>query len=62
MVLYDDAALATLGDITPNQMETIIAEGIVESNQALANSEVSAYLNPVHIGPVRACLFYETTH
>lgn len=57
MILYDDPALATLGGITSNQMETIIAESIVESNQALTNSEVSAYLNPVHIGPVRACLF-----
>lgn len=53
MVLYSSTGLAILGGITSQQMETVIAESIVESNQALDNSEVSAYLNPVLIGPVR---------
>lgn len=53
MVLYSGPALATLGGITSQQMETIIAESIAESNQALINSAISAHFNPVHIGPVR---------
>lgn len=57
MILYSDTALGTLGGITSQQMETIIAEGLADSNQALINSEIPAYFNPVYIGPVRRIAF-----
>lgn len=53
MVLYSVSALITLGGITPQQMETVILEGLVGTNEAMMNSGVSAYFNPVHIGLVR---------
>ena len=59
MVLYSVSALITLGGITPQQMETIILAGLVGTNQALVNSEVSAYMNPVHIGLVRLKIQYQ---
>ena len=53
MVLYSVSALTTLGGITPQQMETIILESLTGTNQAMVNSEVSVYMNPVHVGLVR---------
>lgn len=53
MVLYSVSALTTLGGITPQQMETVILESLVGTNQAMVNSGVSAYMNPVHVGLVR---------
>eukprot|EP00904_Undaria_pinnatifida_P008017 jgi/Undpi1/4345/HiC_scaffold_17.g07711.m1 len=50
MVLYSVASLVTMGVITPAQMETIILEGLVGTNEAFVNSEVPVYFNPVHIG------------
>ena len=52
MVLYSIASLTSLGEITHGQMETIILEGLVGTNEAFINSEVSARFNPVHIGLV----------
>lgn len=52
MVLYSRSALDTSG-ITAQQMETIILESLVGTNQAFVNSKVSASVNPVHIGLVR---------
>ena len=57
MVLYSVASLVTMGVITPAQMETIILEGLVGTNEAFVNSEVSVYFNPVHIGQVRCACF-----
>lgn len=53
MVLYSVSALTAQGGVTPQQMETIILESIVGSNEAMENSGVAAYLNAVHIGLVR---------
>ena len=66
MVLYSVASLTTLGGITPAQMETIILEGLVGTNEAFVNSEVSVRFDPVHIGLVRSHLklpfFLRTIH
>ena len=53
MVFYSISALTALGGITPQQMETIILESLTGTNQAMVNSEVSVYINPVHVGLVR---------
>lgn len=53
MVLYSVSALTAQGGITPQQMDSIILESIVGSNDAMINSGVAAYLNAVHIGLVR---------
>lgn len=53
MVLYSLSALTALGGITPEQMDTIIIESLEGTNQAMVNSDVPVYMNPVHIGLVR---------
>lgn len=62
MVLYSESALATLGGIAPAQMETIILEGLVGTNEAFVNSEVSVRFKPVHIGPVRCEPLWRRMH
>lgn len=53
MVLYSDLAMTTLGGITSQQLETIILDSLAGTNQAMINSGISAYINPVFIGLVR---------
>lgn len=53
MVLYSDLAMTTLGGVTPQQLETIILDSLAGTNQAMVNSGISAYINPVFIGLVR---------
>lgn len=54
MVLYSVSALIAQGGITPQQMETVILESLVGTNEAMVNSDVTVYMNPVHIGLVRS--------
>lgn len=52
MMLYSDLALVQLGDVSAAQMESTIIEGIVTSNAAFENSEISLEFSLVYVGQV----------
>lgn len=52
MFLYDEAALERGIAVTPEQMETLIADEIPASNEAAANSLLDLKFNLVYTGLV----------
>lgn len=53
-MLYSEAALQLLGDVTEEQVVTILAEAIATSNLALKDSGIPMELEIVFVGEVRA--------
>lgn len=52
MVLYTETGLSWAGGVSPEQMETMIVESMVWTNEAFVNSELALQFNIVHMGPV----------
>lgn len=52
MMLYTDLALVQLGNVSAAQMESTITEGLVTTNTAFENSEVSIEFSLVYVGQV----------
>eukprot|EP00904_Undaria_pinnatifida_P008308 jgi/Undpi1/4607/HiC_scaffold_18.g07961.m1 len=50
MMLYTDLALVQLGNVSAAQMESTITEGLVTTNTAFENSEVSIEFSLVYVG------------
>lgn len=53
-MLYSEAALVLLGNVTPAQMVTTIVDAIASSNLALKNSQVPMVFQLAYVGKVRA--------
>lgn len=51
-MLYSEMALEQLGDISDEQMTTIITEAIASTNEAFINSDIDVHYRLVHVAKV----------
>lgn len=55
MYMYTPDAMTSLGVVSNDQMETIIATSIMQTNEAMANSLIDLEMSVVRVEPVSCC-------
>lgn len=53
MLLYSESAMADLGDLSEDQMETELTAAISSTNEAFADSDIPLQFSLVHVQKVK---------
>ena len=57
LMLYSEMAQEMLGDISDEQMITVITDAIASTNEAFVNSDIDVHYRLVHVAKVRVTTF-----